>query len=40
MNRGIKNEYNIVKAFNNKKFFELNDFQKKLIKYLYNQIKE
>ena len=40
MNRGIKNEYNIVNAFNGKKISELSAFQKKIIFSIFDNVNE
>ena len=39
-NIGISNEYNIVKAYNGKKFKELNSFQKEFMKELFSSLDD
>lgn len=40
MNRGIKNEINIVNSYNGKKFMELSSFQKSVINTLFENVDE
>lgn len=40
MNDGLVNEKRIIKSYNNKKFSQLNDFQKEVIKTIFSNIKD